>query len=227
MNLRWPCRGLYAITPDEPDTQRLLRRVEPVLDAGSCLLQYRNKSADAALRFEQADALLRLCRAHNVPLIVNDDWRLAAAIGAEGTHLGEDDGEIAAARAALGPDAIIGASCYDELGRAHAAVAAGASYVAFGAFFPSSTKPAARHASVELLRDAAALNVPRVAIGGITPENAHVLVEAGADLLAVIGGVFEADDPAAATRAFRRHFERSAPTHPFPARRGGDQEKEV
>jgi thiamine-phosphate pyrophosphorylase len=227
MNLRWPCRGLYAITTDEPDTRQLLRRVESVLDAGACLLQYRNKLADTALRHEQASALLTLCRSHAVALIINDDWRLAAAVGAEGAHLGEDDGEIVAARAVLGPDAIIGASCYDELSRAQAAVAAGASYVAFGAFFPSSTKPAARRAPVGLLRDAAMLGVPRVAIGGITPENAHVLVEAGADLLAVIGGVFEVADPAAAVRAFRRHFEKNTPSLPFPARGGGNHEAEA
>jgi thiamine-phosphate pyrophosphorylase len=206
MNLRWPCRGLYAITPDEPDTQRLLQRVEPVLDAGACLLQYRNKLADAGLRREQATALLGLSRSRAVPLIVNDDWRLAAAIGAEGVHLGEDDGGIAVARAALGPDRIIGASCYDEISRARAAVAAGASYVAFGGFSPSSTKPNARVARPGLLRDAAMLGVPRVAIGGITPDNAGALVEAGADLLAVIGGLFQTADPAGAVRAFRSCF---------------------
>lgn len=206
MNRCRPQRGLYAITPDERDTGRLLARVDVVLAAGASWLQYRNKAADAALRREQAIALQALCRAHGAPLIVNDDWRLAADVGADGAHLGEDDGEIAAARAAMGPDAIVGASCYDELDRAGAAVVAGASYVAFGAFFPSSTKPHARRAGPALLRDSAALGVPRVAIGGITPENARSLVEAGADFVAVISGVFDAPDPVAATHAYLRAF---------------------
>ncbi|QQQ00395.1 thiamine phosphate synthase [Lysobacter enzymogenes] len=202
-----PARGLYAITPDEADTARLLARTATVLDAGAAWLQYRNKLADADLREAQALALLPLCRERGVPLIVNDDWRLAARIGADGAHLGEDDGELAAARAALGPDAILGASCYDDIAPARAAAAHGASYVAFGAFFPSPTKPNARRAAPELLRQAAALGLPRVAIGGITPDNARSLVRAGADLLAVISGVFDAPDPAAAARAYLSCFE--------------------
>lgn len=207
MSPSWPRRGLYAITPDQADTGRLLARTATVLAAGATWLQYRNKDADPGLRREQALALLPLCRAHAVPLIVNDDWRLAAQIGADGAHLGEDDGELAAARAALGPDAILGASCYDELALARAAAAQGASYIAFGAFFPSPTKPNARRAAPELLREAAALGLPRVAIGGITPDNARSLVHAGADLLAVISGVFDAPDPAAAVRAYLSCFQ--------------------
>ncbi|RDZ26124.1 thiamine phosphate synthase [Lysobacter silvisoli] len=202
MNPSWPRRGVYAITPDESDDARLLARVDTVLGAGAAWLQYRNKAADPAARERQARALLPLCRRFGVPLIVNDDWRLAAAIGADGAHLGEDDGELAAARAALGAQAILGASCYDRIELAQAAVAAGADYVAFGAFFPSPTKPQARRAAPALLQAAAALDVPRVAIGGITPDNARPLVAAGADLLAVISGVFDAPDPAAATRAY-------------------------
>lgn len=202
MNPTWPRRGVYAITPDEADDARLLARADTVLAAGAAWLQYRNKAADAAARERQALALLPLCRRHRVPLIVNDDWRLAAAIGADGAHLGEDDGELAAARTALGAGAILGASCYDRFDLAQAAVAAGADYVAFGAFFPSPTKPNARRAAPALLQAAAALGVPRVAIGGITPDNARPLVAAGADLLAVISGVFDAADPAAATRAY-------------------------
>jgi thiamine-phosphate pyrophosphorylase len=171
------------------------------------LVQYRNKSVDAAARRKQAEALMHLCRRASVPLIVNDDLALTQAIDAEGVHLGEHDGDIAAARALLGPQALIGASCYDDLNRAHAAAAAGASYLAFGAFFPSSTKPNARRATLELLRDSAALGLPRVAIGGITPDNARSLVEAGADLLAVISGVFDAADPRAAARAYRACFD--------------------
>lgn len=205
-------RGLYLLTPEEPDTSRLLARVERVLGEATWL-QYRAKSANAALRREQAAALLAACRAANVALIVNDDARLAADIGADGVHLGENDGDIAAARALLGPQARIGASCYDDLQRAHDAVRAGADHVAFGAFFASPTKPLARRADPALLRDSAVLGVPRVAIGGITPANARALVDAGADLLAVISGVFDAPDPLAAARAYRACFARQ----PFDA----------
>lgn len=204
--LRWPRRGLYLVTPDEPDTRRLLARMAQVISEGPVLVQYRNKSAAPALRREQARELLSLCREAGVPLVINDHWPLAAEIGADGAHLGEEDGALVEARAALGPDAILGASCYNELERAHRAAAAGASYLAFGAFFPSGTKPLARRAEPALLADSAALGLPRVAIGGITRDNAHTLVAAGADLVAVIGGVFDAADPAAAARALRDAF---------------------
>ena len=199
-------RGLYLITPDEPDTGRLLTRVEAVLAAGPCWLQYRNKSAGTRLRREQARALVDACARHRVPLLVNDDWRLALEVGAAGAHLGQDDGGLGEARAALGPGALLGASCYDSLKLARDAVAAGAGHVAFGAFFPSSTKPAARRATPALLRQARGLGVPLVAIGGITPDNGRQLVEAGADLLAVIAGVFEAPDPVAAARDYLACF---------------------
>lgn len=198
-------RGLYLLTPDAVDTERLLARVSAVVGHAT-LLQYRNKRADAGLAREQLAALLPLCRANGVPLLVNDDWRVAAACGADGAHLGEDDGDLAAAREALGPQAIIGASCYDSLAAARSAAAAGASYVAFGACFPSPTKPQARRAPPGLLRDARQLGLPVVAIGGITPDNAPDVVAAGADLLAVISGVFDAADPAAAARAYLRAF---------------------
>ncbi|GAB2502533.1 thiamine phosphate synthase [Arenimonas alkanexedens] len=203
----WPRRGLYLITPDEPDTARLLARVLPTLAAGPALLQYRNKAAAAGLQREQVAALLPACRALGIPLLVNDNWRLAAELGASGAHLGQDDGSIAAARAALGPAALLGASCYDQMALAERAAAAGASYVAFGAFFASGTKPLARRADPQLLTQSAHLGLPRVAIGGITPDNARSLVAAGADLLAVIGGVFDQPDPIAAVRAFQRAFE--------------------
>jgi len=214
MNLRWPhhgdapARGLYLITPDDGDTARLLSRVRAVLGQAT-LLQYRNKTADDAMRREQAAALLPLCRAAGVPLVVNDDWRLAADIGADGAHLGEDDGALREARAALGEAAVLGASCYDDIARAEAAAAAGASYLAFGAFFPSPTKPGARRAGLHLLAGSARFGLPRVAIGGITPDNARQLVAAGADLLAVISGVFDAPDPVAAARAYRNCFDAS------------------
>jgi thiamine-phosphate pyrophosphorylase len=203
-------KGLYLITPDEADTSRLLARTAPVLQYAT-LLQYRNKAADVALKRAQLAALVPLCRGYRVPLIVNDDLELALSTGADGVHLGEHDGEIRMARECLGPNALIGASCYDDLGRARLAAEAGASYIAFGAFFPSATKPGARRAPLTLLRDSEALGLPRVAIGGITPDNARNLVEAGADMLAVISGVFDAPDPIAAARAYRRCFESPYP----------------
>lgn len=201
----FPGRGLYLVTPDEMDTPRLLARVSLVLPYAA-LLQYRNKHAGSKLRREQADALLTACRAHGVPLIINDDWRLAADIGADGAHLGEDDGALGLARRSLGAHAILGASCYDSLPRAEAAALGGASYLAFGAFFPSPTKPDARRAGMQLLKDAARFDLPRVAIGGITPDNTPRLVEAGADYVAVISGVFDAADPVAVAKTYQRGF---------------------
>jgi len=197
-------RGLYLVTPDIDDTAALLARVRPLLTAGITWLQYRNKQASNPLRAEQAHALQLACAEAGVPLIINDDLALALAIGAAGVHLGEDDGDLAAARARLGPHAILGASCYDSLSRARRAVAAGADYVAFGAFFPTHSKTGTRQATPGLLADAGELGVPRVAIGGITPDNAPGLIDAGAELLAVIGAVFDAPDPLAAVQAFRR-----------------------
>lgn len=200
-------RGLYLITPEEPDTARLLARVAPVLPQATWL-QYRQKNADGDLRHAQATALRARCLQANVPLIINDDVGLAETVGADGVHLGEDDGDLAAARMRLGPQAIVGASCYDDAALAERAVAAGASYVAFGAFFPTASKATTRRATTSLLADAAALRVPRVAIGGITPDNMGPLLAAGADLVAVIGGVFEAADPVAAAIAYRQGFDR-------------------
>ncbi|HEX7803641.1 MAG TPA: thiamine phosphate synthase [Pseudoxanthomonas sp.] len=203
--------GLYLITPDEAETARLLERTAPLLAAGATWLQYRNKNAGQALRHEQATALQALCAEAGVPLIVNDDVRLAKAVGAAGVHLGEDDGDMAAARVLLGAGAIIGASCYDQLSLAQAAVAAGADYVAFGAFFPTRSKTGTRRAGPELLTQAASLGVPRVAIGGITPDNARSLVQAGADLVAVISGVYDAADPVAAVHAYLQCFNPARP----------------
>ncbi|CAE6812416.1 Thiamine-phosphate synthase [Xanthomonas arboricola] len=200
-------RGVYLITPDEPDTARLIARTLPLLPAVTWL-QYRNKQATAALRLEQASALREACAAHDVPLIINDDAQLARQVGAQGVHLGEDDGEAAAARALLGEQAIIGVSCYDEIARARAAVAAGANYVAFGAFFPTTTKVTTRRATPALLQQAAALGVPRVAIGGIAAAQVPELVAAGAELIAVVSGVYAAPDPLAAVQAYRAGFAR-------------------
>ena len=198
-------RGLYLITPDAREPARLRERVAPLLPFAACL-QLRCKSMPAAALREAAASLGEACRGAGVPFIVNDDARLARASGADGVHLGEHDGGIARARALLGEDAIIGVSCYDDLQRARDAAAAGANYIAFGAFFPSPTKPNARRASPDLLRESATLGLPRVAIGGITPDNARLLVEAGADLLAAVSGVFDTPDPVAAARAYRKAF---------------------
>lgn len=200
-------RGLYAITTEAPGPEALTEQVARAIRGGAAVVQYRDKSDDAARRREEAEALLVLCRAHGVPLIVNDDVELARAVGADGVHLGRDDIPLAQARAALGPQALIGVSCYNVLDRALAAQEAGADYVAFGSFFPSSTKPAAVRAGLELLREARSrLDLPIVAIGGITPENGAQLVEAGADMLAVIQGVFGAPDPQAAARRYAALF---------------------
>lgn len=193
---------MYLITPDDADTARLLARVAAVLETAVCL-QYRNKAADAALRHEQAAALAALCRQRRVRFIVNDDIALAEAVSADGVHLGEDDGDLVAARARLGAAAILGASCYDDIHRAERAARAGADYLAFGACHPSSTKPHTRRATPALFAEAARFGLPRVAIGGITADNAAPLLTAGVELLAVIGGVFDAADPPAAARRLR------------------------
>jgi thiamine-phosphate pyrophosphorylase len=203
-------RGLYALTPDEPDTAALVAAVRAAVAGGAAAVQYRSKRADAALRRVQAAALAALCREARVPLIVNDDLELALEIDAAGVHLGRDDGDLAAARRRLLPGKLLGASCYDRLDRAARAVAAGADYVAFGSVFASPTKPAAVRAPLTLFGEAKRrLGVPLVAIGGITLENARAVVEAGADSLAVITALFEADDIAARARGFTALFART------------------
>jgi len=202
-------QGLYAVTPDEPDTEVLTHKVRKALAGGARIVQYRNKSANSSLRLEQGTELLALCRTAGAPLIVNDDLDLALAIGADGLHLGRGDTDLATARAKLGGDRLLGASCYDRLELALAARSAGADYVAFGSAFPSATKPGAMPAPLELYREAKALvGSPIVAIGGITPENAHIVIEAGADAVAVISALFDAPDIEAAARGFNRLFAR-------------------
>jgi thiamine-phosphate pyrophosphorylase len=205
-------RGLYAVTPDEPDIGLLTRKVRKVLAGGARILQYRNKSANAAQRREQGAALLALCREARIPLVINDDLDLARAIRADGLHLGRDDVSIAVARAQLGKDRLLGVSCYDRLELAVAAREAGADYVAFGSAFPSATKPGATRAPLSLYREARArLDSPIVAIGGITTENAHAVIEAGADAVAVISALFDAADIEAAARSFSRLFDGKSP----------------
>lgn len=197
-------RGLYAVTRPGPD---LLADVAAALRGGARVVQYRDKGGDAERRLDEARQLKALCAAGGALFIVNDDPRLAKASHADGVHLGRGDDTVAAARALLGAHALVGVSCYDSLERAHAAVAAGADYLAFGSFFPSPTKPAAPRATIELLHHArVAFELPLCAIGGVTPENAPALVAAGADLVAAISGVFDAEDIAGAAAAYSRLF---------------------
>ncbi len=200
-------RGLYAITPECSDTGRLLALTEAALNGGAAVVQYRNKLLPAARRQEQALALVRLCRTHARPLIVNDDIALAQNIDAAGVHIGKDDALLSEARAALGPDKIIGVSCYNRLELARSACAQGADYVAFGSMFPSVTKPEACAASLELLTHARReLKCPIVAIGGITAENAGSVAQAGAHAIAVISDLFDAPSVDQRARAYVRLF---------------------
>lgn len=196
--------GLYAIT-DGPRSD-LIDACTRALQGGAALLQYRDKTSDHARRRAEARELVALCADYGVPLIVNDDVDLAVAIGAPGVHLGEHDRDIASARVHLGADTIIGVSCYDSIELAREAAKNGANYLAFGAFFDSPTKPHARRAAPDLLRAAKPLGLPLVAIGGITPDNAPALIEAGADFLAVISGVFGRADVCAAAQAYKKLF---------------------
>ena len=201
-------RGLYAITDQQliPEGE-LGKRVSEAIDGGAAIIQYRDKSSSQATRLAQATELASLCRARKVALIINDDVELARSVSADGVHLGINDDSVRAARAQLGADAIIGVSCYNQLARAQDAVAAGADYVAFGRFFASNTKPNAVTADIELLVEARhQLQVPIVAIGGITPDNGAALIAAGADYLAAIDGVFGQADVYAAALGYAGLF---------------------
>ena len=208
--------GLYAITPEGLDDATLLQRSECAVVHGARVLQWRDKSTDAARRLVIARSLARLCRSQGVLFIVNDDLELARAVQADGVHLGADDGDLAAARAAL-PNALIGASCYADLERARAAVAQGADYVAFGSVFASPTKPQAVRAPLDLFAQARAFCVPTVAIGGITRANCAEVRAAGAHACAVISDLFgdaqtTADEVSARARTFRSLLEPAAPS---------------
>ncbi|ANN68746.1 thiamine phosphate synthase [Bordetella bronchialis] len=209
--LRFP-RGLYGVTPEWDDTDRLLRAVRQAAAGGMRSLQLRRKDVPAATRREQALALARICRELGVVFLVNDHWELALEAGADGVHLGRDDGDLARVRAQA-PDLVIGASCYDDIGRARDMLDAGADYIAFGAVFPSPTKPAAVRAPLDLFARARELAASRaaprpavVAIGGITPANAALVAQAGADAVAVITGLFEAADVGRAAMECTRPF---------------------
>lgn len=213
-------RGLYVVTPDDRLLPRLSALVEMALEGGARIVQYRNKQAPPPLRRAQAAELLRICRAHDARLIINDDVWLAVEIGADGAHVGRDDcagGCIAAARDALGPNRILGVSCYNELARAEAAAAAGADYVAFGSMYASMTKPNAVRAPLAILAEAKRrVALPVAAIGGVTAKNAPELIAAGADMLAVVSDLFDAMDIRRRAREFTQMFNNVESTPEVP-----------
>ena len=201
-------QGLYAIS--DPRAPAGLEAAAAYLAGGAQLIQYRHKGAPGEVRRREAERVLALCHKAGVPLVVNDDVSLAEAIGADGVHLGRDDGDPARVRRRLGRGAIIGVSCYDRIGRAVAAAEAGADYVAFGSVYRSPTKPDTVRAPLSLLSLARRrTGLPVVAIGGILPRHVPELRAAGADMVAVIGGLLS-DDPLAAALAYSRHFNHHA-----------------
>ncbi|MYM85263.1 thiamine phosphate synthase [Duganella sp. FT50W] len=200
--------GLYLVTPNWDDTDRLLSVTEQALQAGPvALLQYRHKEAGPAQRAEQAAALQALCRRHRVPFLINDFVDLCQQLDADGVHLGGTDAEVGAVRAQLGAGKIIGASCYGDLPRAIAAQQAGASYVAFGGFYPSRVKQYAVTTPPAILGQASeVIRVPMVVIGGMTPHNAAPLVAGGAHMVAAISSVYQAESVAQAVDQFNALF---------------------
>ena len=200
-------RGLYAVTPDEADTDLLVAKVEAALQGGISVLQYRNKLANHKLQTQQVRAILPLCRQYEVPLIINDSIKLCLTLDADGVHIGADDGNLKEIRARVGKDKIIGASCYNRFDLALAAQQAGADYVAFGACFASTTKPKAPVANLNLFSQARAqLTIPAVAIGGINLDNAIQVIGAGAHSLAVINAIFNVPDVKSSTQQFTQLF---------------------
>ena len=200
--------GLYAITDNNLiPKERFIDTIEQAIIGGVKIIQYRDKSDDKKLRLEQAHALNQLCHQYQIPLIINDDVELAQQVNAQGVHLGKDDVSLSTARAALGDEAIIGVSCYNQLPLAIKAIEVGATYIAYGRFFPSRIKPNAVHANIKLLRQTRQkLNCPLVAIGGITPDNGNELIKAGADCLAVIHGLFGQPDVKIAAQRYAQLF---------------------
>ncbi len=199
--------GLYAITPDEPRTDILVDKVGQALRGGASVVQYRNKTAGPELRLEQGRALATLCRAAGAVFIVNDDVALALELGADGAHLGAADGDLAEARRRLGPEKLLGASCYNRIELAEAAAQAGVNYLAFGSVFSSGTKPGAVRAPLSLFAEARrSFALPLVAIGGITLQNASQVFAAGADAVAVISAVFDAADVTERAADFTRLY---------------------
>lgn len=199
--------GLYVVTPDIADTALLCTMVTAAIAGGANIVQYRNKEASHLLQTQQARALLPICRHHQVPLIINDSISICLTLDADGVHLGADDGNLNAARARLGAGKILGASCYNRFDLAQEAQQAGVDYIAFGACFASSTKPGAPVASLDLFtRAQQQLNIPSVAIGGITLENAALAINAGASAIAVINAIFSAEDVKSTAQQFTQLF---------------------
>ena len=186
-------KGLYAITPDSADLNTLIQKTQWAIEGGAFMVQYRSKILNRDVKMQQCAAILRLCREYEIPCIVNDDVDMCRILEADGVHLGEKDDNIAEVRHILGENAIIGSSCYDQLDRAKSAQKEGASYVAFGAMFPTSTKPNAPRATLALLKEAKReIQIPIVAIGGITVNNAHDVIKTGIDAIAVITSLYDA-----------------------------------
>ena len=200
-------KGLYLVTPDWDDTERLIAVSEQAIRGGASLLQYRHKTASEPVRQEQAAALLELCRRLNVPLIINDHLELCEAIDADGIHVGGTDASVASMRARLGPSKIVGASCYGDLQLARDAQDSGASYVAFGGFYPSRVKKYAVTTAPNIITLALnELNLPICVIGGMTPENSRVLIDHGAHMVAAISSVYSAANPHLAATHFSQMF---------------------
>jgi len=200
-------KGLYAITPDSADLNTLIQKTKSAIEGGAFMVQYRSKIQDRDVKMQQCAAILRLCREYEIPCIVNDDVEMCRVLEADGVHLGEKDDNIAEVRHILGEDAIIGSSCYDQLDRAKSAQKEGASYVAFGAMFATSTKPNAPRASLALLKEAKReIQIPIVAIGGITVNNAHDVIKTGIDAIAVINSLYEAKSIKETAETFVKMF---------------------
>lgn len=196
-------KGLYIVTPDWDDTDRLVTVTEQALQGGAALVQYRHKTADAAQRREQATRLLTLCRQHRIPFIVNDYVDLCRELDADGIHVGGTDAPVAEVRRMVGPDKIVGASCYGSLELAEEAQQAGASYIAFGGFYPSRVKQYPVTTPVATITQAKnRWTVPVVVIGGMTVDNSRALITAGADMVAAVSAVYQADDPRATAAQF-------------------------
>jgi len=206
--MREKLTGLYAITDaTQSDTQQLIIDVEQVLLGGARIIQFRDKSNHSQQRLKTANELRKLTRQHNALFIINDDVKLSKDSSADGVHLGADDASISAARAQLGPTAIIGVSCYNDFSLAKQATNSGANYIAFGRFFPSQTKPHAIQANIEILQTAKReLDIPVVAIGGITSKNGGELINAGADMLAIVDDIFSQRDIKAAALRYQKLF---------------------
>ncbi len=200
-------KGLYLVTPDWDDTDKMLAATEQAILGGATLVQYRHKTAGDALRREQAGALLKLCRQHGRPLIINDHIDLCMVLDADGVHVGGTDETVAQVRASVGASKIVGASCYGQLQLAKDAAAAGASYVAFGGFYPSRVKKYEVSTPASIVTDALqSVNVPLCVIGGMTVANAKPLVDLGAHMVAAISSVYAADDQRTAASSFAQLF---------------------